>query len=82
MEQLTQEEIEMCQIAVSYVAEYKLNNNKGRWENLWDKLQRMQSTCLTPLALDVCPRCQGAGRYSDIIGMRFCLLCDGTGKRK
>lgn len=36
----------------------------------------------TPLALDVCPRCEGAGRYSDIIGLRFCLLCDGTGKRK
>lgn len=33
-------------------------------------------------ALDVCPRCEGAGRYSDIIGMRLCLLCDGTGKRQ
>ena len=37
---------------------------------------------LTPLALDVCPRCKAAGRYSDIIGLRFCLLCDGSGKRK
>jgi len=33
-------------------------------------------------AADICPRCEGAGRYSDIIGLRFCLLCDGTGKRK
>ena len=47
MEQLTRDEIEMCQIAVSHVAEYKLNNNKEKWNTLWDKLERMQRDCLT-----------------------------------
>ena len=57
MEQLTRDEIEMCQIAVSHVAEYKLNNNKEKWNTLWDKLERMQRDCLTkrvPYAANVC----------------------------
>jgi hypothetical protein len=57
MEQLTRDEIEMCQIAVSHVAEYKLNNNKEKWNTLWDKLERMQRDCLTkrvPDAANVC----------------------------
>jgi len=52
MEQLTRDEIEMCQIAVSHVAEYKLNNNKEKWNTLWDKLERMQRDCLTQRAPD------------------------------
>ena len=53
MEQLTRDEIEMCQIAVSHVAEYKLNNNKEKWNTLWDKLERMQRDCLTKRVPDV-----------------------------
>ena len=33
-------------------------------------------------ALDICPRCKGAGRYADYIGLRVCSLCGGTGKRQ
>lgn len=60
MEQLTRDEIEMCQIAVSHVAEYKLNNNKEKWNTLWDKLECMQRDCLTPRVPDaatLCPEC-------------------------
>lgn len=35
-----------------------------------------------PRALDVCPRCEGAGKYADYIGTRVCSLCDGTGKHR
>lgn len=82
MEQLTRDEIEMCQIAVSHVAEYKLNNNKEKWNTLWDKLERMQRDCLTQRVPDVCPECAGSGKTGSIGLPRECPYCDGTGKRR
>ena len=55
METLTREEIEMCEIAVGIVMDERTmtDDNKAKWDALWDKLERMQrETCLTPLALD------------------------------
>lgn len=53
-----------------------------RYANTMAMSIRAAKRRLTPRELDVCPRCEGVGRYSDIIGLRLCLLCDGTGKRK
>ena len=64
MEQLTRDEIEMCQIAVSHVAEYKLNNNKEKWNTLWDKLERMQRDCLTKRVPDGATRAAQKGSIS------------------
>lgn len=56
MEQLTREEIEMCQIAVGQIADRQHGDNLVRWNNLWDKLERMQrEICLTKRVPDVCP---------------------------
>lgn len=36
-----------------------------------------------PLAPDVCPLCKGVGRVENTHGvMKFCIPCDGTGKRR
>lgn len=83
MEQLTRDEIEMCQIAVSHVAEYKLNNNKEKWNTLWDKLERMQRDCLTKRVPDVCPSCAGEKQVIGEDGTVWvCGICGGTGKRR
>lgn len=44
METLTREEIEMCEIAVGIVLDLRdmTDENKTKWDALWDKLERMQ----------------------------------------
>lgn len=64
MEKLTREEIEMCQMAVAIVTDTRdlTDDNKAKWDALWNKLERMQKeeSRPTPDAPDVvyCPRCE------------------------
>ena len=46
METLTREEIEMCEIAVAIVMDQRdmTDENKKKWEALWDKLERINQT--------------------------------------
>jgi hypothetical protein len=44
METLTREEIEMCEMAVAIVTDTRdlTDDNKAKWDALWNKLERMQ----------------------------------------
>lgn len=69
-------DLETCQTCngIKYIAGTKSTPDK--------QCPECKGRGLTPRAPDVCPRCEGAGKYADFIGTRVCSLCDGTGKRR